>query len=213
MKVRPLFRAFVMRLALATAAACPAAAVAGGPSLLIGTWSDPSVAGHVEVTSSVSADTYTYQVTNVDYNPEGGLRNVGVWFFAPFSANADMPPIVSVSGPAGWVPQDFDSFFSWDAGHGGPGSGGPNNPNVGLLPGQSAVFSFVSLGSEPTITTGVIASAFASGNVISLGTSQIRGFAIFPSPISSPVPEPAMRALVALGLLGLCFLRGRRTRG
>jgi hypothetical protein len=124
----------------------PAVALANNGDILLSTatyeWQDPDSLGQVEITENVykTGDLmkWEYVVYNIDYDPEPGITNGFSGFQIQFPVQVaevanQMSPLTG--GP--WQQNAYSGVFppwgvEWDAPH----------PGVGIMPGQTGVFSY-----------------------------------------------------------------------
>jgi len=105
------------------------------------TWTDPSTGGQVIVTPKIGSlnTSWDYTITNISYNPPGGNGLSGFTINLPgpetLPGSSGIPVVFGVTSPAGWETNccagSQAGSIEWD-----------NMTGQGLLPGQSAEFSF-----------------------------------------------------------------------
>jgi len=185
------------------------------PISLDSTWTDTSNGGQIFVKSIVSNNTYIYEVTNISWNPPGGDNYYGITSFNPRAYNDSfIPQIISYTSPIGW--DAFANllgypFINWNSQAAGLDidQNNPNRPIHGLLPGNSAVFSFSVAEGEPVTQTGLVASYWSMPGSSCFGCYSLMGELLYPGHVTSPIPEPNALVLMCSGFALLGWMRRR----
>jgi len=144
---------------------------------------------------------WQYTVTNNSYDPSPGTSNGFSGFETALPAA--VPDLGNLTAPGpGWVfnccsgePVEYDKM---------------NSAGLGIMPGQSGVFSFTSLAREITQSTGWF-HTWESGtqtNIVNYGAGN--GVEV-PNVLKPPIPEPTTLALLGVGVIALSAVRRLRT--
>ena len=145
---------------------------------------------------------WQYDVHNLAYDPVPGSTNGFSGFETALPAG--VPDLQDRAAPTGWIydccsgqPVEFDI---------------PNSIGDGVMPGQSALFSFTSAPRYITNSTGWFHTWQNDSQTYIMDYSSFEG-AIgpeVPDVLRPTIPEPATIALFGIGLAGLGFSRRRK---